>query len=66
MDPLKNAVGAIVLLFMLLGALDLFVVGAALTVSGIVNGPAAALIFGGILLTVGSILLVVFCRAVSR
>lgn len=66
MDPLKNAAGAIVLLFMLLGALDLFVMGAIMIASGIVGGPAGAIVAGGILLALGAGLLVAFRRGLRR
>lgn len=66
MDPLKDAAGAIVLLFMLLGALDLFVMGAIMIASGIVSGPAGAIVAGGILLALGAGLLVAFRRGLRR
>lgn len=63
MDPFKEAAGAVVILFMLLGAIDMLLVGTLLTVSSIMHGNIAGIIFGGILLLIGIALCALIWRA---
>jgi hypothetical protein len=64
MDPMKEVGGAVVLLFMLLGAVDLIVVGALVMISSIVSGPASAIVGGAILLALGGGIAYLFWRSI--
>ena len=63
MDPFKNVAGAVVLLFMLLGAVDLILVGLVVTISGIVQAALGPIIFGAILLSIGGAMAYMFWRS---
>jgi len=62
MDPLKDVAGGILLLFLLLGAVDLIVIGALVTISSVVQGVFAVAAIGSIMLLIGLGLAVMLWR----
>lgn len=51
---MKDLMGAVVILFMLMGAADLVVMGALIAVSGLVNGELGLAIVGGTTFLIGA------------